>query len=251
MNREVRFLPDPVALCRAAAVEFVRAAVSAVQAKGSFNVALSGGSTPTALYSILADDPALRSGVPWKQIHFFWGDERHVPPDDPQSNFRTANEKMLSKVPVDASQVSRIKAELQDAAQAASEYEQTLVEHFQTGAGETPVFDLILLGLGPDGHTASLFPFTQALLESRRLVVANWVEKLGAQRITMTVPILNNAAFVMFLAQGLDKAAVVGAVLEGPFQPDTLPAQMIQPGSGRLLWLMDEAAGSMLRTQRI
>jgi 6-phosphogluconolactonase len=244
VNPEIRFSPGPTALCRAAADEFVRAAREAVESRRVFNVALSGGSTPTALYSMLADDPDLRSWVPWKQIHFFWGDERHVPPDDPQSNFRTANEKMISKVPAEAAQVWRIKGELKVAAEAASEYEQKLSGHFH---GAKPNFDMILLGLGPDGHTASLFPFTEALSESTRFVVVNWVEKLSSQRITMTFPVLNNAAVVMFLVQGQDKAAALKAVLEGPFEPEKFPAQMIQPTRGRLVWLIDEAAASLLK----
>ena len=164
----------------AAAEEFVNQATGTVRANGRFTVALSGGSTPRSLFSLLAT--TFRDQLPWDKMFFFWGDERHVPPDHPESNYRMAYEALLSKVPVPAENVFRVPAEIPDANQAAADYEQTLRKFFQLSPGAFPRFDLILLGMGPDGHTASLFPGTSALQEKSRLVVANWVEKFKAYR---------------------------------------------------------------------
>jgi 6-phosphogluconolactonase len=242
---KIEILSQPGDIVRRAATEFVRAARDAVSKRAVFRVALSGGSTPKGLYSLLAADTALREQTPWSAIHFFWGDERNVPPDHPDSNFRMASETMLSRVAASPSQVHRIRGEA-DAAEAALEYESVLRAEFGTAATELPRFDLVLLGMGPDGHTASLFPGTKALHERSRLVTANWVGKFYTQRVTLTAPVLNNAASVMFLVTGEDKAAPLKAVLEGPFEPEQLPAQLIQPATGHLLWLVDTAAGRML-----
>ena len=174
---EIRILADGDDLCRVAAEEFVRLADEAVRARGRFTVALSGGSTPEALYRLLAaEDGGFRARVPWGQAHFFWGDERHVPPDHPDSNYRMAYEAMLSRVPVPPGNVHRIPAENPDAAEAAAEYAQTLRRFFDVAAGRFPRFDLILLGMGSDGHTASLFAGTDAVHDRTRLVAAPWVE---------------------------------------------------------------------------
>ena len=247
-QREVVILPDAAALTRRAAEEFLNTANEAVARKGSFTVALAGGSTPRALYSMLADDPALRSKMPWGKIHFFFGDERHVPPDHPDSNFHMANEALFSKGLVHPDQISRIKAENPDAAKAALEYEQALRAYFKLKDGEYPGFDLVLLGMGDEGHTLSLFPGTKALHASPRIVVRNWVGKLFTERITLTAPAANQANRVMFLVTRSDKAPALKAVLEGPYEPEQLPAQLIQPVKGKLLWLVDQAAGSMLAT---
>jgi 6-phosphogluconolactonase len=244
MPPEIRIVPGAEVLFRAAAEEFAQAAEEAVRSRGSFTVALSGGSTPKGLYSLLAGDPNLRSRTPWESVHFFWGDERHVPPEHPDSNFRMAQETMLSRVP--AGHVFRIKGEIPDPSTAAQEYEQQLRAFFTLFNGQFPVFDLVLLGMGPDGHTASLFPGTKALLEQHRLVVSNWVGKFFTHRITLTPPVLNHAAMVMFLVQGEDKALALKAVLEGPFEPDQLPAQLVRPENGRLLWLVDSTAAHLL-----
>lgn len=247
VKREVRVLADAGQLSRAAAEEFARCAQEAAQEKGAFTVALSGGSTPKSLYSLLSSgSEGFRSRIPWGSIHFFWGDERHVAPDDPESNYRMANETLLSKVPVPPGNVHRIKAENPDAALAAKEYEETLREFFKLAPGQLPRFDLVLLGMGPCGHTASLFPGTEALKEQEQLVVAQWVEKFNAQRITMTPPVLNNAAHVIFIIGGADKAETVRAVLEGDDEPERYPAQLIRPTHGDLLWLVDEAAAARL-----
>jgi len=246
VKREIRIQRDGAAIARRAAQEFVQAAARAVREKGSFNVALAGGSTPKALYSLLVNDPTLRSQVPWDKIHLFFGDERHVPPDHPDSNFRMATEAMISKAPLKPEQVTRIKGEYPDAEQAALEYEKALREYFKLKDGEYPRFDLVLAGMGNEGHTLSLFPGTKALHADGRLVVRNWVGKLYAERITLTAPAASNAAQVIFMVKGADKAPALKAVLEGPFEPEQLPAQWLQPKNGKLLWLVDAAAGGML-----
>lgn len=251
MNREVRILADADAVCKAAAEEFVHAAKEALAEKGSFTAALSGGSTPIALYGLLATDPALRAQVPWDKLHFFFGDERHVPPDDAESNFRMAQEAMFSKAPLKPDQIAHIKGEYPVAAQAAQEYERALRDFFQLSDGQFPRFDLVLLGMGPDGHTASLFPGTKGLHEKERLAVSNWVGKFYSERITLTAPLLNNAARVMFLVYGDDKALALKAVLEGPREPEQLPAQLIEPKNGKLIWLVDKKAGCLLDPAKV
>jgi 6-phosphogluconolactonase len=239
---EIRILATPADLFQAAAAEFAKLASDAVQKSGRFTVALSGGSTPRSLYQLLASGAF--PNLPWDKTYFFFGDERHVPPDHPESNYRMANEAMLSKVPIPATNVFRIPGEMKDADAAASAYEQTLRTFFALPPGEFPRFDLVLLGLGPDGHTASLFPGSSALSECKRLVVANWVEKFKTHRITFTFPVLNHAACVMFLAGGADKAGILHEVLENP-QAD-LPSQRVRPADGKLIWMVDRAAAAEL-----
>lgn len=241
-TRTIEVLASAADLFHAAAEEFVRAARTAIGAQGRFTVALSGGSTPKALYSLLATNYA---GFAWNRIFLFFGDERHVPPTDPESNYRMVNESLLTKIAIPAENVFRVPAEDPDAAAAASEYEAQLRRFFELKSGELPRFDLILLGLGPDGHTASLFPDSPALNEESRLVVANWVAKFNAHRITFTFPVLNRAAEVTFLASGADKADMVRQVLEGKNTP-LLPSQRVQPSDGKLLWMLDEAAAAKL-----
>jgi len=246
MNPTIHIVADIEELSRVAAVEFVHRAQDAVQAKGIFTVVLSGGSTPKSLYTLLADDVTLRAAVPWDKVHFFWGDERHVPPDHPDSNYRMAHEALLSKVLVPAANVQRIKSEYPEAHRAADEYDQRLREFFAVTVGHFPQFDLLLLGMGPDGHTASLFPGTAALHERTRLVVANCVEKFSTDRITLTPPVLNNAARIIFLVGGEEKAETLRAVLQGEQQPERFPAQLISPTQGTLLWLVDRSAARLL-----
>lgn len=250
MKPEIQIVDHAEALYRAGAAEFVRQAGAAVQLKGVFTVALSGGSTPKGLYGLLATDLTFRAQAPWDKTHVFWGDERHVPPTDADSNYRMASEAMLSKVPIPHAHVHRIKSENPDAHRAAEDYEQTLRACFPSPDGQPPRFDLVFLGLGSDGHTASLFPGTSALHEEKRLVVSNWVGKFYTERITMTAPVLNNAACVIFLVSGGDKALPLKAVLEGPYEPEQLPAQLIRPKQGRLLWLVDEVAARLLQVGR-
>ena len=248
-QREVVILPDAAAITRRAADEFVSAVNEAVAQKGLFTVALAGGSTPKALYSLLADDPAFRSKLPWPKMRFFFGDERHVPPDSDQSNFHMANEALFSKGVVKPEQITRIHGEYADTEKAALEYEQALRAYFKLQDGEYPRFDLVLLGMGDDGHCLSLFPGTKALHASHRIVVRNWVGKLYTERITLTAASANNANRVIFLVARSDKALALKAVLEGPYEPEQLPSQLIQPVSGNLLWLVDQAAASKLATQ--
>jgi 6-phosphogluconolactonase len=240
----IRILPDRAALFQAAADEFVRQANAAIASKGRFTVALAGGSTPKGLYSLLAAKAAL----PWDKIYFFFGDERHVPPDNPESNYRMAREALLSKVPIPAQNIFRVPAENPDAAQAAQTYEDTLRRFFPP-AEAFPRFDLILLGMGPDGHTASLFPGSKALQEKSRWVVSNWVEKFKTDRITLTLPVLNNAAVVMFLAAGEDKTETLKEVLQGTKPGEQFPSKLIRPTNGQLIWLVDQAAAAALSSQ--
>jgi 6-phosphogluconolactonase len=258
VQRDVRILTNLDAIARRVAQEFVQAATAAVSEKGSFSVALSGGSTPKALYSLLANDAGLRAQLPWDKMYLYFGDERSVGPDDADSNFRMANETMLSKVPIKPEQVFRIKGEYKDTDKAAQEYDEALRSSFKIaegkiakgkiGAGQFPRFDVVLLGMGNEGHTASLFPGTKALHETKRIAVRNWVGKLYTNRITLTAQAINNAARVIFMVTGADKALALKGVLEGPYEPEQLPAQMIQPSNGQLLWLVDTTAGGMLST---
>ena len=239
---DVRVFPDLLSLSRAAAAEFVEMAREAVLARGTFTVVLSGGSTPKTLYSLLADDPRLRNEVAWEKVHFFFSDERHVPPDHPDNNYRMVYRALLSKIPAPPSNAHRMATELADSAAVADSCEQVLREFFQLGPGAVPRFDLVLLGLGAEGHTASLFPGSPALKETNHLAVAAWVEALQAWRITLTVPVLNNASEVAFLVSGAEKAEALRSVLQGPYDPDHCPAQAIQPASGRRVFLVDQAA---------
>jgi len=245
-QRDIRILADPAALTRRAADEFVKAATQAVARKGVFNVSFSGGSTPKVLYAMCADDPAYRSKIPWDKLRIFFGDERHVPPDSNESNFHMATEALFSKGVLKSEQITRIKGEYADTEKAALEYEQALRDYFQLKDGEFPSFDLLLLGMGDEGHTLSLFPGTKALHETRRIVVRNWVGKLYTERITLTATAANHASQVMFLITKADKAPALKAVLEGPYEPEQLPAQSIQPLSGNSLWLIDRDAAKML-----
>jgi 6-phosphogluconolactonase len=249
-TRSIEVLATAADLFHAAAEEFVRLARTAIGAQGRFTVALSGGSTPKALYSLLASN---YGDFVWNRVFLFFGDERHVPPTDPDSNYRMVQESLLSKIAIPAENVFRVAAENPDAAAAASDYEGQLRRFFELRPevrsgdrpGEFPRFDLILLGMGPDGHTASLFPDSPALDERSRLVVANWVAKFNTHRITFTFPVLNRAAEVMFMASGGDKADMLHQVLEGKNTPP-LPAQRVQPSDGKLLWMLDEAAAAKL-----
>jgi 6-phosphogluconolactonase len=243
---EIRILDTPAELFQAAAEEFAEVANAAVQTQGKFTVALSGGSTPRGMFNLLAGEKF--AWLPWRKFYFSWGDERHVPPDHPDSNYRMAYEALLSKVPVPKENVFRVPTEDKDADSAAHAYEETLKTFFKLRPGEVLRFDLILLGMGPDGHTASLFPDSVALHEGKRLVVANWVEKFKTFRITFTYPVINNAACVKFLVAGEDKAPALHEVLEN--KDSGLPAQHVRPRNGKLIWLVDRAAASQLSSLR-
>lgn len=234
-------LPDAVQLAQAAVNEFRAAAQAGIAQHGRFTVALSGGNTPRTVYSLLSQE--CRESLDWRKIFIFFGDERHVPPDDPQSNYRMARESLLSRVPLPEQNVFRVGAEL-PAEQAADDYEEKLRSFFQLAPGTFPRFDLIFLGLGEDGHTASLFPGSVALSETSRLAVANWVKKFKAFRITVTFPVLNAAAQVIFLVSGADKAGIVREIFTNPNA--AYPSQSVRPRNGRLRWLLDRPAASLL-----
>jgi 6-phosphogluconolactonase len=243
-SREVRTLTTPQELFAAAAEEVFRATEEALTERGRFTIALSGGSTPKSLYNLLATNA--RIALPWDRMFFFWSDERHVGPTDPDSNYRMASEAMLSKVPVPPANTFRVPTENPDAAAVAQAYEQTILQFFNLKPGQVPRFDLILLGLGPDGHTASLFPGTAGLTETSKLVIANWVEKLKTSRISFTLPLINAAECVSFLVSGTDKATVLKTVLEGNGSGEQYPAKLVRPASGKLIWFVDRAAASAL-----
>jgi 6-phosphogluconolactonase len=245
-NRSVELFANGAEIARRAADDVLRIAREAAAARGVFTIALSGGSTPKVLYALLAEHPALRNSLPWDKMKVFFGDERHVGPGHADSNFQMASDAMLSKAPLQPEQIFRIKGEYPDTAQAAAEYEATIRREFGLKGGEFPRFDLVLLGMGSEGHTLSLFPGTKALHETQRIVTRNWVGKLYTERVTLTAPAANNAANIIFMIAGADKALALKAVLEGPHEPAQLPAQMIQPSNGTLSWLVDQAAGSML-----
>jgi len=235
---EIRVFADPAGVAREAASRVVKAAREAIDQHGRFSVVLSGGSTPRMLYELLASDE-FRDQIDWTHTLVYFGDERTVPPDHPDSNYRLASESLLKRVPIPGDNVYRMRGEI-DPEEAAMEYGQMLKEHF-ADAGP----DLVLLGMGQDGHTASLFPYTPALKQTKHRCVANRIEKLNTTRITLTAPFINRSAQVLILVTGANKAARVAEVLEGPRDPDRLPIQLIQPASGRLTWLLDAAAAGM------
>lgn len=257
--------PDRAALTRDAARRFVVHARQAIAARGHFAVALSGGSTPRDLYALLAT-PEFASPIDWARVHFFWGDERAVPPDHPDSNYRMTHKALLSKIPVSMQNIHRIPAELPPE-DAAREYEDALRLFFDLDADEhgqaqikniyprssvlirVPAFDLILLGLGADGHTASLFPHTRVLRETEHWVATEYIDQVKMWRITLTAPAINAAKNIVWLVAGADKAETVRAVLRGAYRPDDLPAQLIQPTNGKVVWLLDEDASEKLKVQ--
>lgn len=239
---QVQTFPSAEELFRAAAEVFCKIGADAIRERGKYTVALSGGSTPRGLHHELVTNFADR--LPWDKVFFFWGDERHVPPDFPESNFRMAKETLLSKLPIAADHIFRMPGELPDANQGASIYEQTLREFFHVSPGKFPSIDFNLLGMGPDGHTASLFPGTKALEEKHRWVVGNWVPQHDTWRITLTYPVINSSRVVMFLITGDQKADMVRKALRDPSA--NLPCQGVQPASGELLWYLGDGAGAKL-----
>ena len=240
---EVKVFDDPEGVARAAASRFAELARGAVAGRGLFTVALAGGSTPRRVYELLAGDE-LRERIEWQNVHVFFGDERAVPADHADSNYRMASESLLSHVPVPERNVHRIEG-VGDAAASASDYESEMRGLFGEDA-EWPRLDLVMLGMGDDGHTASLFPNTAVLDERRAWVAANWVEKLGAWRVTLTAPAINSARHVLFLVGGAGKAERLREVLKGERDHERLPSQLIRPPDGTLEWFVDRAAASRL-----
>jgi len=241
MGGDVIVLPTPADVAEEAARRFVESGRRAIAARDRFSVALSGGSTPVFFHRTLAGVP-WREKIPWANVHLFWGDERCVPSDHPDNNFGAAYGDLLAHVPVPESNVHRMRGEI-DPTEGANDYERDLIKFFGCGSSR---FDLIFLGLGGDGHIASLFPGSPALSEMTRLVVDTLRPEDGSRRLTLTLPALNAARQVIFLVTGGGKADIVSRVLHASATDDGLPAQRISPRDGTLVWLVDEAAGGGL-----
>lgn len=236
--------PDTNTLSQQAAQFIVRLANESIVTRGRFSIALSGGSTPKVLYGLLGSEP-YRDQIDWSKVDIFWSDERCVPPDSADSNYRMAREVLLSRVPLSPQQVHRMPADQPDRDAAAQAYTHEMRQSF--GTGDIPHFDLIQLGMGPEGHTASLFPHQSSLHEQQRLVMYVNVPKPPPPRLTFTPPILNAARHVLFLVTGAEKADAVQAVLEGDYNPEEYPAQIVRPASGEVVWMLDEAAAGKLK----
>ncbi|MBE3564849.1 MAG: 6-phosphogluconolactonase [Thermogemmatispora sp.] len=244
MQQRIAIYPDSESLSQEAARLVIRLAQEAIVTHGRFTLALAGGSTPRKLYSLLASDP-YRGQIDWTRVDIFWSDERCVPPDHPESNYRMAYEVMLSKLPIPAANIHRMPAEQADRQAAAESYAAELRRVF--GTAGVPVFDLIQLGMGPEGHTASLFPHQAALHERERLVLPVSVPKPPPERLTFTPPILQAARHILFLVTGSDKAEAVRAVLEDQGSPDDYPARLVHAAAGEVAWLLDTAAAAALQ----
>ena len=238
-NCEVEIFANVETLNEAAASLIVKIAAEALQAKGKFSIALAGGSTPESLYKLLASDE-FKKEIDWTKTRVFFGDERCVSPDDAESNYRMANAALLARVSILPENVFRLRGEIEPE-KAAAEYEEIIKKTL----GENARLDLILLGMGDDGHTASLFPQTRALRETKKLVAANFVEKLNANRLTLTFSAINSAKNVLFLVAGAKKAAMIKKVFSG--ETIDLPSSLIKPENGNCFWFLDEEAASLTR----
>ena len=243
MEANVQIFKDHETLSHAAAEIFVAAAARAIDERGRFLVALSGGGTPDGLYRLLAKEP-YRGQVGWANTFVFWGDERCVPPDDEGSNYRQAMETLLSQVPLPDENIQRIQGELEPA-EASRSYTRVLKD-FASPPLDCPRFDLVLLGMGADGHTASLFPGSGVESISPTLAVTADYQGRPANRVTLTSAVFNSARQILFLVTGESKAVVLSQVLNGKYSPEQYPAQRIRPSDGQVTWLVDEAAGSEL-----
>lgn len=242
----IAIYPDIDTLSQQAAQYVVRIANESIAARGRFMLALSGGTTPRKLYSLLGSEP-YSDQIDWKLVHIFWGDERCVSPDNPDSNFFMAQEVLLSKIAIPAFQVHRMPADQPDRDAASQEYSMEMQRAF--GTQEIPVFDLIQLGMGPEGHTASLFPHQASLQENQRLVMPVSVPKPPPDRLTFTPPLLNAARNILFLVTGSEKADALQAVLEGAYQPENYPAQIVRPPNGEVVWMLDKDAAMNLHVK--
>ncbi len=241
-----RVYANPDALARAAAQHFAERVHQALEKRGRARVAISGGSTPKETFALLADpNEFYGKDLPWDKVELFWVDERTVGPDDPDSNYRMTREQLLSKVALRPEHIHRIEGEL-DPEEAASKYESAIRQAFRLEDAELPRFDVVWLGMGDDGHTASLFPHTEGVHELGRIAFANHVPQKNTWRITLSAPVINEALEVVFLIGGQDKAAPLERVLYGEPDPDETPAQLILPKNGSLLLLLDEKAATKL-----
>ncbi|MDQ3714286.1 MAG: 6-phosphogluconolactonase [Acidobacteriota bacterium] len=241
----IKIFPDSDELNFFAAEKFVEMANKAIGESGRFTVALAGGSTPESLYQLLAGDK-FKNRIDWTKVFFFFGDERNVSPDSEESNFRMANESLFKFLQISDENIFRWQTELKDAEKIAENYRISVTNFFALSENELPRFDLILLGMGEDGHTASLFPFTEGLKESGKIVVVNWVEKLNTNRLTFTYPMINNASNVIFLVGGASKAEALKEILEGEYQPERYPAQAVKLNDGDLFWLIERRTARLL-----
>jgi 6-phosphogluconolactonase len=240
---QIASYPDTDILSRDAAQYIVRLAAESIVKHGRFTIALSGGTTPKKLYALLGDE-FYRSQIDWTRVEIFWSDERCVPPDSEDSNYLLAQQVLLSKIPVAASQIHRMPADEADRDAASAAYTDEMQRVFATSG--VPNFDLIQLGMGPEGHTASLFPHQASLHEQQRLVMPVTVPKPPPPRLTFTPPILNAARHVLFLVTGSEKADAIHAILEGEYNPDEYPAQIVRPTNGEVVWMLDQGAASKL-----
>jgi 6-phosphogluconolactonase len=241
-----RVYDDAVALAHASAAVIAEAAERSIGQRGVARIAISGGSTPGRTFQLLSDAAQpYRARIAWERLQVYWVDERCVPPDSPKSNYYNAWQDLLSKVPIPETNICRIEGELPPE-EAAARYESALRNRFRLEGAELPQFDLIMLGLGTNGHTASLFPHSDALDSMMRLAVAAHVDDAVPWRVTLTWPVINRAAQVIFQVQDASKAEVLQQVLQGPYQPEVLPSQLIRPQNGELTFLLDRAAASKL-----
>jgi len=241
---QVRVYPTRNAAAHAAAVQFVAAAERAVTTRERFTVALSGGTTPRDVYHLLSADSTYE-GVEWRKVRVFWGDERCVPYNDPQNNAHMAREALLNHVQIPVHNIHRVQTELPPE-QAADDYEQTMRSYFAERGMNQPRFDFMMLGMGAEGHTASLFPNSPLLHETERWVAATYVEPLDSWRVTLTPVALNAASKIVFLVVGEDKAEALKRVLSEPKQPDLYPAQIVDPPQGQVTWIVDKAAAALI-----
>ena len=242
MSGRVIIQPNGSEFARTAAGMVAAASLISISERGVFNVALAGGSTPGPVYDLLASD----ADIDWQRTRIFWSDERCVPPDHADSNYRMVRETLLDRLPRAPSLVARFRGELPPE-EAARTYEQIILETVPADSNGIPRIDMILLGMGEDGHTASLFPGSQALNETGRLVAADYVSQFEAIRLTFTYPLLNAGRHVLILVSGASKAAVLKAVLKGPHQPNLLPVQGVQPTEGQFRWLVDADAAECIQ----
>lgn len=238
-NKTVKVFDNLEAISKYAADKFITIGNRSIKNSGRFSVALSGGSTPKPLYELLTANE-YRSQIDWEKVYFFLGDERDVSPMSEKSNYKMVNETMLSNLPIPKTNIFRWHTEIINAPEVAESYQRTLIKFFNLSDGEFPKFDLILSGMGDDGHTASLFPFSDAITETKKLAVSNYVEKLDTKRLTFTFPVINNAANVIFLVSGKNKASALKQVLEGVANHEKFPSQCVELDNGNLIWLVDK-----------
>jgi 6-phosphogluconolactonase len=250
MSRDIKIFPDSQSMTIAAAETIIKIANAAIQTQGKFTFALAGGSTPKWLYHLLTTEDYERQ-IDWTKVFFFFGDERNVLPNDEESNFRMAERTLLKPLDINEKQIFRWQTELKNAKEIAKDYTEKIKGFFDLSKNAFPRFDLILLGMGSDGHTASLFPFTKAIKETQKIAVINRIETLYTSRLSLTFPTINNASNAIFLVSGAEKAEALREVLRGEYQPDKFPAQKVKLNNGNLFWMVDEQAAREIQDSRL